>query len=220
MRKLLLTTVAALVLAFPAKADVITLTATVDGGAPTSTSSGTGQLNVNGVALGPFTLNTITANSQVVLASPELLDTNSLNVASGATGTHTLQLDIVASGLTGLAGLRNFLSTFSVSGLTTGWSARETTTINGALLADTGFFTTPVASVFSINPATIGGTFSADTHYTIVTNGAGSFNGGIDVAFAAVPGPLAGAGFPGLLAGMIGLWGLAKRRRNKLLGVA
>lgn len=31
----------------------------------------------------------------------------------------------------------------------------------------------------------------------------------------AVPGPVVGAGFPGILAAMVGLWGLAKRRRNK-----
>jgi hypothetical protein len=37
----------------------------------------------------------------------------------------------------------------------------------------------------------------------------------IDVApLAAVPGPVAGAGLPGLLAGCIGLWGFAKRRRH------
>lgn len=32
---------------------------------------------------------------------------------------------------------------------------------------------------------------------------------------AAVPGPIAGAGFPGLLAGCVFLWGLAKRRRAR-----
>jgi hypothetical protein len=37
---------------------------------------------------------------------------------------------------------------------------------------------------------------------------------------AAVPGPIVGAGFPGLLAGCLALWGLNKRRRNRLVSVA
>jgi hypothetical protein len=38
----------------------------------------------------------------------------------------------------------------------------------------------------------------------------------IDVASPlAVPGPVAGAGFPGILAALVGLWGLNKRRRNQ-----
>jgi hypothetical protein len=38
----------------------------------------------------------------------------------------------------------------------------------------------------------------------------------IDVATPrAVPGPVVGAGFPGILAGLVGLWGLNKRRRNR-----
>jgi hypothetical protein len=37
---------------------------------------------------------------------------------------------------------------------------------------------------------------------------------------AAVPGPIAGAGFPGLLAACVGLWGLARRQRNRNNGVA
>jgi hypothetical protein len=36
----------------------------------------------------------------------------------------------------------------------------------------------------------------------------------IDVAATAVPGPVVGAGLPGLLAGCFALWGFAKRRRH------
>jgi hypothetical protein len=42
----------------------------------------------------------------------------------------------------------------------------------------------------------------------------------IEAAPAAVPGPVVGAGFPGLLAGCLALWGLNKRRRNRLVSVA
>lgn len=46
-----------------------------------------------------------------------------------------------------------------------------------------------------------------------ITDGAESF-----LAFQAVPGPVAGAGIPGILVAMMGLWGLAKRRRNRATG--
>jgi len=216
VKKLLLASVVFAMAAVPALADVITLTATVDGSPAGSASSNTGQLDVTGVALGAFTLNTITANSQAVLPAPGLLFTNSLNLQQQDLGNHTLQLDIVATGLTGTAGLNNFLSTFSVSGLTTGWTARETTTINGFTLADTGIFTTPSGSAFSTDSALTGSTFSADVHYFITSNGIGGFNGGINVS--AVPGPVVGAGLPGLLVAGFGLWGW--RRREQQLGAA
>jgi hypothetical protein len=200
----------------PAQADIITITATVDGGPPSSTSSGLGTLTVSNVALGPFSLNTVTVTSQVLLPAPGILDTNTLNLQQTATGSHTLILDIIASALTGPGSLQNLLSSFSVSGLTDGWTAREQTFINGTQLADTGIFTTPSGSAFSIDPAFLSNPFSAEVIYTIVSNGIGGFNGGTDISVAAVPGPVAGAGFPGILAGLVALWGLNKRRRRNL----
>jgi hypothetical protein len=47
--------------------------------------------------------------------------------------------------------------------------------------------------------------------------GTSGYQGG--VAVAAVPGPLAGAGIPGLLAACVGLWGFAMRRRKRRNGV-
>ena len=213
MRKILLGCVFAMV-AMPAMADVITLTATVDGVLAGTTSSNTGQLDVTGVALGPYSLNTITADSQTVLPGGGLLNTNSLNLQQTNTGSHSLVLDIVASGLTGPGALASLLSTFSVTGLTAGWTADERTTINGNLLVDTGVFTTPVASAFSTNSAFLGNTFSADVHYTITSNGVGGFNGGIDIGVVPVPAPVLGAGLSGLIIAALGLVGLNRRRRN------
>jgi hypothetical protein len=52
------------------------------------------------------------------------------------------------------------------------------------------------------------------------TTGNFSSNDGAEsfLAFQAVPGPMAGAGLPGILAGCFGLWAFAKRRRYKLTG--
>jgi hypothetical protein len=52
------------------------------------------------------------------------------------------------------------------------------------------------------------------------TTGNFSSNDGAEsfLAFQAVPGPLAGAGLPGIITACFGLWVLAKRRRNKVTG--
>lgn len=50
--------------------------------------------------------------------------------------------------------------------------------------------------------------------YSSVSTGQQCANPPCDVS--AVPSPIAGAGFPGIVAAMVGLWGLNKRRRNKL----
>lgn len=215
MKQLLYASVALLALATAARADTITATAVVDGGAPQSTSSASGTLNIVGVALGPFSFNTISANSQSTLPAPGILTTNSLDLQQTAAGSHVLVLDIVASQLTGTNALTNFLSTFSVSGLTAGWTAREQTFINGVQLADTGNFNTPSASASANTIRLETNPFTAGVRYTITSNGIGGFNGGIDISgTAAVPGPVVGAGFPGLVALLGGIWGWKKRRQS------
>lgn len=53
-----------------------------------------------------------------------------------------------------------------------------------------------------------------------IANGSSGYGGNLATFAAAVPGPVAGAGFPGILAGLVGLWGLNKRRRARNHGVA
>jgi hypothetical protein len=221
MRKFLLASVFAL--ASPALADTITATAIVDGGAPVTTSSATGTLNINNVALGVFSLNTVSIDSQSILPAPGIINTNTLNLQQTATGSHTLALDIVASGLTGPGTLASLLSSFSVSGLTAGWTARERTFINGVQLSDTGIFTASSDSAFSINPAVLTNPFSAEVRYDIVSNGIGGFNGGIDISRTGltqeIPGPIVGAGMPGLVMACFGLIGLGWRRARRRIGL-
>lgn len=215
MRQLLyaFTALAALAVS-PALADTITATAAVDGGAPQISTSSTGTLNIVGGSIGPFSFNTVSANSQVTLPSPGILTTNSLNLQQTAAGGHTLVLDILASQLVGTNALTNFLSTFSVSGLTTGWTALEQTFINGVLLSTTPTFTTPSGSASATVARLETNPFTAEVRYTITSNGPGGFNGGIDIGgTAAVPGPVVGAGFPGLVALLGGIWGWKKRRQ-------
>jgi hypothetical protein len=200
----------------PALADAINLTATVDGLAAGSASSPDGSLTITNQAFGVFNLNSLSINSETFLAPPGVLSSNTLDVDQSTTGSHTLVLDITATGLAGPNALENFLSSFSVSGQTAGWSVVERTTINGTTLATTPLFTGVSDSAFSTNPAFAGATFSADEHYTISSVGAGSFNGGIDIAVAAVPEP---ATWGMMLLGFVGL-AFAFRRRQRVLGVA
>jgi hypothetical protein len=207
MKKLLLASVFALAVG-PALADSISLTATVDGGAPTVIVSPDGSLTVTNQSFGVFNLNSLSINSETFLAPPGILSSNTLDVDQTTTGTHTLALDIIASGLAGPNAVEAFLSSFSVSGQTAGWSVTERTTINGNPLATTPLFTGVSDSAFSTNAAFAGTLFTADEHYLITSVGEGSFNGGIDIAVG-VPEPATW----GMM--LLGFVGLAAAFRNK-----
>jgi hypothetical protein len=212
MKKLLLASVFALAVG-PAFADAINLTATVDGVAAGSASSPDGSLTVTNQSFGAFNLNSLSINSQTFLSSPGVLSSNTLDVDQTTTGNHTLQLDIVATGLAGPNAVQDFLSSFSVSGQSAGWSVVETTTINGVPLAATGLFTGVSDSASSINAAFAGTTFTADEHYTIMSVGEGSFNGGIDISVSAVPEP---ATWGMMLLGFVGLAFMFRQQRRKV----
>jgi hypothetical protein len=219
MKKLLLAAVFALAVS-PAMADTISLSGSVDGVNFGPLTSPFGSLNIinQSVGTGIFNLNTVTVNSESFLAAPGVLATNTLNIQQADTGNHLLVLDITAFGLAGIPGLTNFLSSFSVTGQSSaGWFAREQTFINGNQLADTGIFAAVADSAFSTNSATIGSTYNAEVIYTINSRGVGQFNGGIDISVAAVPGPVVGAGLPGMLALLLGVF--RYWRQKNLLGV-
>lgn len=208
---MLLATVGSLALAAPALADSISLTATCDGVACGSASSPNGTLDVNNQAFGIFNLNTLSINSATFLVPPGVLSTNTLDVDQNTGGNHTLVLDIVASGLTGVGALENFLSSFSVSGQTAGWSIQESTFINGTLLAAAPTFTAVSDSFHSINSAFESNPFIASVVYTITSSGTGSVNGGIDISTSAVPEPSTWAM---LLLGFVGLGWMFRSRRK------
>lgn len=218
MRHLLATTaiLAALAVTAPAYADTISVSGSVDAVAFGPLNSANGTLNIanQSVGTGIFNLNTLTIDSETFLASPGVLDTNTINVDQNVGGSHTLVLDITAFGLAGTAGVNQFLSSFSVTGQSTsGWTAREETFINGGLLADTGVFAAVADSASSINGATIGSLFNAEVIYTIMSTGIGQFNGGIDISVAQAATPVP-ASLPFMAAGLVGLYGLARRRRQ------
>lgn len=213
MRKLLSTAIL-LLAATPAFADAIVATARVDGTLVATENSSSSTLNVVNQSFGPlFNLNTLTIASEGSLTAPDYLKTNTLNVDQTGTGNHQLVIDILATGLSGPNALQALLSEFSVTGMTATWTASEQTFINGVLLSSVGPFSSNSASADVNGAAFLGPTFNAEVKYTINSMGAGSFNGGIDIA-AGVPGPVVGAGLPGLVTGCFGLLALARRRKN------
>jgi hypothetical protein len=215
MKRLLMTAASILVLAAPAFADAIVMTATVDGTLVNTSTSADGTLDVTNQSFGAFfNLNSLTINSQQFLGPGEILSTNTLDVNQTLGGTHKLVIDIKATGLTGPGAFANLLSSFSVTGQAAGWTAEEQTFINGSPLADTGVFSVVSDSAFSVNPALLTNPFTAEAIYTINSTGTGRFNGGIDIDLAAVPGPIVGAGLPGIIAGLA-LLGLGMRRRRE-----
>ena len=123
-------------------------------------------------------------------------------------------IDVKGSGLSGPNSLQDILSTFSVSGMTAGWTVDEKTYINGVLQADTGVFTGVSDSASALSSAFLGTTFMAEEIYTIHSFGKGDFNGGIVLSVAAVPEASTWAmlllGFAG-----IGLMGLRKSRAGQ-----
>jgi len=78
----------------------------------------------------------------------------------------------------------------------------------GALGPGQNGFTLTAINGETINKFTIldvGGTITDFEHYRV------------DVAAQAVPGPILGAGLPGIVTACLGLWGLARRRKNQQL---
>ena len=212
MKRFLLATTALLAMTALARADAITATATVDGTVVAVESAAGGTLDVTNQAFGAaFNLNSLTINSESMLAAPGVLTTNTFDVNQTMGGNHTLVLDIVASGLLGTGNLTSLLSSFSVSGLPAGWSITEQTFINGTLLSTTPSFTGVSDAASDIENALLTNPFTAEAVYTVTSVGTGNLNGGIDIQVAAVPEPSTWAM---MILGFVGITFMGMRKRS------
>jgi hypothetical protein len=161
---------------------------------------------------------------------PATFGSTSLDITQSA-GPFPSTLNVFVSG-TGVnqANLTGILSAFTMLSLPAGWTATEQTfasTTNtayatGTLLATTGVQNGPMPPGFlkdvltAFNPN--GLPFSVTEEYTITAPAAstsGQFSG--DIHMTAVPGPVVGAGLPGLITVCAGLLALARRRRNNAI---
>jgi hypothetical protein len=127
---------------------------------------------------------------------------------------HTLTLTI-ASAINNFANAStDFITNFSGSVYAGAPPAPGGGLVLGPAVAQLGCLGTPQCQFLSGQA-----TLSAGSYFLEISGTGGGTSGyGGTLSTVAVPSPLAGGGIPGILAGCFALWGLAKRRRQKLTG--
>jgi hypothetical protein len=194
----------------PANADTITIF--LQQGGSTGTTTGTGVTTFSG-PVGTFSSNVVTGSPQPI--PTDLLGSTALDVSTATAGT--LNVFVTASGIASPTGAFVFTSTFTSNQLPAGWTVTEasflspgnTVPATGALSSFT--FSNTGTDTAQASGNTGGGPYSVTEEFTINATGAGQAQSTIDVS---VPGPIVGAGIPGLLAGCFGLLGWWRRRRQ------
>lgn len=190
----------------------------VSGGAITTVATGNDTLigNVFPGTYGTFTFNGVTASGSPPNSFGDLLNSTAQNISSVQGGT--LNVWVTAQDNLSPSGNLTFISSLTSNGLPEGWTVTMTTYLdpgnslwgNTTLLSSNVF--TGVGTFIDSASANAGaGPYSITQLYTIVATGAGTALSTMNVS--AVPGPMVGAGLPGLLLAAGGLLALARRRR-------
>jgi hypothetical protein len=204
-----------------AKADTISIGySTSIGGPVTQLATGSGVASYSGqIGSTDFFSTATSASGSPPLTLPSLFDTNSLSLTSTLGGT--VFLWITESGISSpLTGTVPFVSKFTDDN--TGVTATLQTFYdpNNGVFTDVtslgGPFTFPGGALMTASSQTsvtlTGNPYSITAVYQLVADAGANVNDTIDVS---VPGPVVGAGLPGLLAACGGLIALARRRRRK-----
>jgi hypothetical protein len=201
-----------------ATAGTITFQVSEDAGPTTTVATGQDASSLGPFVFGDFNVADLAGATDPFLSLPFLLQGNQIDVSTTAGVSHTLHLTVLGVGLTAPTGLVTLASGFDITGVTAGWTVAMSTDINGTVTGSTTF-TGPVSNGHDTDflGFNLPGTFTASLHFDISTNGlAGESNTGAALAAAPVPGPIVGAGIPGLLAGLsfLGLGRLRRRKRS------
>jgi hypothetical protein len=208
-----------------ANSALITIGAAPDALAPVAVATGAGGAAAfacsagttpcNPAVWGVFDANLITGTGRPIDPLPNILGSTSFNIT--ASGSGTLRVFVTSQNNTDLANL--FTTSFTSNSLPTGWTVREQTFLD----TGNGLFTTVTAlgdHTFNAIGTDVenafvnsGANYSITEVYTITATTSGSALSTITVS--GVPGPIVGAGVPGLVAACGGLLALAGRRRRQ-----
>jgi hypothetical protein len=218
MRKLALALLATAAMIATASAATISFTASEDGGASNTINTGQSSAGIGPItpAVAPDFTFIVSGSTQGFLPPPQLLNAQNVTISSTTTASHTLHLEVDATGIVGITGLQDFLSHFDVTGQTPFWSTSAFSDINGITLSSAGPFTGGTSAGVDLTALfNASSPFNLSAHWDITTNGvAGGTNLGIVVSSVAVPGPVVGAGLPGLLSMMLGGGWWWRRKRQ------
>jgi hypothetical protein len=221
MRKLVLATASLLAMTVGSNAGLITFQVSEDAGPVTTINTGQDAATLGPITFGDFGIASLSGATDPFLTLPFLLQGQQISVSSAAPGEHTLHLTVLGTGLTAPTGLQTIASGFDVTGISAGWSVAESTDINGTIIGSHTFIG-PLSSGADTDflNFTLPSTFFASIHFDINNFIAGPGSVGVagesntGAAIAAVPGPIVGAGLPGIVTGLVGLWGWKRRKRR------
>ena len=188
--------------------------------APTRVLLGTNGLPNNCVDTANFTSN-VTGLSQPAGNTSLLLLANDITTTiAESTGVHTLNMWVTASGLT--VPIANPLDVLSglTQNLITRWMEFDAVDVSQSDKSAVHWDTVRYRHVYGYRDAVPGptlintgaGPYSVTGKFVIVTDGT---QGQSNATIVMVPGPIVGAGLPGLIAACLGLFGLQRRRRRK-----
>jgi hypothetical protein len=201
---------AAFVDAFYSTDGGVTLTA-LNPGAPSPTFSFNGSIGT------AWDFNLITALVQPADGAG-LMNANASDTHTG-TGTDNIIIYLVATGFTP-GGMQTFTSQFTNNALAgSGLLVTESTFLGtpialGTQLGTASFPPQPLLGVAtSVTNQSVSDPYSITAEFNITATGDVNSAGTIQVS--AVPGPMVGAGLPGLMAACAGLLALARRRRRQ-----
>jgi hypothetical protein len=217
MRKLAFLIALLLASTAAARADTVSVFAQEDAGPITLLASGATSATFNST-FGDFSLTIGGDMTNPPGIGGLMLDGNNINIES-VNGAHTITVYVTGQGFTSPTGTSLYQSSFTQNMLT-GTAMSMQTLIDSGNGVHTGVLLasfTPPGSGATSTQVTLGaagaGPYSLTDVFTFSANLATErTNATIDIA--AVPGPIVGAGIPGLVAACGGLLALARRRRQ------